>query len=90
MTDQPRKPGTFAPGTTGNPKGRPRKSCSVDASLMKALQESVTVTEKGRRKRIAKLDVTTRQLVNKGAAGEFRATKLTRNGRRQTHPWRPS
>ena len=77
MSEQTRRPGTFAPGTSGNRNGRPRKSRSVDASLLKALQEPVTVTENGRRKRIAKLDVTTRQLVNKGAAGEFRATKLT-------------
>jgi len=77
MTEQSRRPGTFTPGTSGNRNGRPRKSRTVDASLLKALQEPVTVTENGRRKRIAKLDVTTRQLVNKGAAGEFRATKLT-------------
>lgn len=76
MTEKARRPGTFEPGQSGNRAGRPRKSRSVDASLMKALQEPVTVTENGRRKRIPKLDVTTRQLVNKGAAGDHRATKL--------------
>ena len=76
MTDKPRKPGTFPPGTSGNPNGRRPKSRSVDDSLRKALQETVTVTENGRRKILAKLDVTTRQLANKSAAGDMRATKL--------------
>lgn len=68
--------GRFATGQSGNPRGRPRKSRSIDASLLKALHEPVTVTENGRRRKIAKLDVATRQLVNKGASGELRATKL--------------
>ena len=68
--------GRFVEGQSGNPKGRSRKSQTVDASLMKALKVPVTVIENGRRRRIPKLDVTTRQLVNQGAAGDHRATKL--------------
>lgn len=69
--------GRFVEGQSGNPNGRPRKSQSVDASLMKALKEPVAVSENGRRRLLPKLDVTTRQLVNQGAAGDHRAAKLT-------------
>jgi hypothetical protein len=69
--------GRFRAGTTGNPRGRPRKARGVDASIMKAVNEAVMVTEGGRRKRRAKLDITATQIANKGAAGDLPAAKLT-------------
>ena len=69
--------GRFRAGQTGNPHGRPKKSRGVDASVMRAVHESVTVTEQGKRKRRAKLDITATQIANKGAAGDLRAAKLT-------------
>lgn len=68
--------GQFQPGQSGNPGGRPRKTRTVDESLLKAMHEPVMVTENGRKRRIARLDIATRQLANKGASGELRATKL--------------
>ncbi len=40
-----------------------------------ALNETVTVTENGRTKRITKLEAAIKQLVNKAASGEARATR---------------
>ena len=45
--------------------------------MMRAVNEAVTVTEGGRRRRRAKLDITATQIANKGAAGDLRAAKMT-------------
>ena len=69
--------GRFRPGTPSpNPKGRPRKSRSVDAAVLGALSEKVMVTEQGRRRRKSKLEVTTAQIANQGAGGNLRAAKM--------------
>ena len=68
--------GRFRPGQTGNPNGRPRKLNGVDAAVTRALQEKVTVTEQGRRRRKSKLEVTAAQIANKGAGGDLRAAKM--------------
>jgi hypothetical protein len=76
MTDPRDRSGRFRPGQTGNPNGRPKKQQSVDAALTRALQEKITVTEQGRRKRKSKLEVTAAQIANKGAGGDLRAAKM--------------
>lgn len=67
----------FKKGQSGNPKGRPKESLDIASRLRAALNERVTVTEDGRRKKIAKVDAIFKQLVNKAAAGDTRAIKLT-------------
>jgi hypothetical protein len=77
MTDpRDRSSGQFLPGVTGNPKGRPKKTRTVDASVLEALGERVTVTENGRRRRISKLQVSAKSLANKSATGDVIATRL--------------
>ena len=76
MSEPRDRTGRFRPGQTGNPHGRPRKQASVDAAVTRALQEKVTVTEQGRRKRKSKLEVTAAQIANKGAGGDLRAAKM--------------
>lgn len=69
--------GRFRAGSPSpNPRGRPRKVNDVDAALIGALAEKVTVTEQGKRKRKSKLDIAAAQLANKGAGGDLRATKM--------------
>ena len=68
--------GRFLPGRSGNPRGRPKKLRTIDAALVDAANEKVTVHENGRSRRVAKLDVTAKQLVNKSAAGDLRATRM--------------
>ena len=69
--------GRFRPGAPSpNPKGRPRKARGVDAAVLGALSEKVTVTEQGKRKRKSKLEVTTAQIANQSASGDLRAAKM--------------
>jgi hypothetical protein len=66
----------FAKGRSGNPKGRAKGTKNLPTLLMKTLNESVTVTENGQRRAITKLEAMTKQLVNKAASGEPKATQL--------------
>jgi hypothetical protein len=68
--------GRFPAGRSGNPNGRPKKGRGVDAAIIRAVQEPVTVTERGRSTRRSKLEIAATQLANKGASGDPRAIKL--------------
>ncbi len=69
----------FQKGQSGNPKGRPGGSRNATTILNEALRERVVVTENGRRKSATKLEVIFKQLVNKAAQGDHRATQLLLN-----------
>jgi uncharacterized protein DUF5681 len=66
----------FRKGQSGNPKGRVKNSKNLATVLMTTVQEAVTVNESGRRKTITKLEAMSKQLVNKAASGDPRATQL--------------
>jgi len=66
----------FRPGQSGNPRGRPKGARNFSTVIASALSERVAVTENGRRRRITKLEAAIKQLVNRAAAGEARATAL--------------
>ena len=66
----------FKPGRSGNPRGRPKGARNLACEVASILGERVTVTENGQRKRITKLQAAIKQLVNRAASGEPRATKL--------------
>lgn len=68
--------GRFSPGHSGNPNGRPKKSGTVHAAILKAGRATVTATENGHRRKIPKIDAAATQLANKGASGDLRASKL--------------
>ena len=65
----------FRPGQSGNPRGRPKGARNLNTIVAAALREQVTVTENGRTKRITKLEAAIKQLVNRAASGEARATR---------------
>lgn len=72
----PPRSSQFTPGRSGNPKGRPRGSRNASTLLDEALKERVTVSENGRRRKVTKLEVILKQLVNTAAKGDHRATRL--------------
>ena len=77
LSDDDREPsGRFPKGTSGNPKGRPRKDRTVSAAILKAAKETITANDNGRRRRIRKVDAAAKQFANKAASGDIRAGKI--------------
>ena len=66
----------FKPGTSGNPKGRPRVSKSLAAAFESALSERVPVNDNGRRKKIPMSEAIAKQATRKAAGGDLRALRL--------------
>jgi hypothetical protein len=68
--------GRFALGNRANPNGRPRKSRSVNETILREIKAPISVTENNKRKRISKLQANAKQIANLGASGDLRAAKL--------------
>ncbi len=66
----------FRKGMSGNPRGRPRGARNLATVVAAALGERVMINENGRRRRISKFEAAIKQLVNRAASGEARATQL--------------
>ena len=83
----------FAKGQSGNPRGRPCGAKNFTTLLEEALDEAVTVTENGGRRKVSKRRAIVTQLVNRSATADFRATKLlfdiVRENERRTEPASP-
>jgi Family of unknown function (DUF5681) len=73
---RPPKATRFAPGTSGNPRGRPKGSRSVGAILKGIMSQKVLVSEGGRMRRLPRLEVMLLRLANDAARGDPRAMKL--------------
>ncbi len=76
---KPPKHSRFKKGQSGNRKGRLKKRGKmkpVEELVLDALNERVVVTENGRRKSMAKIELALKQMSNKAAAGDRRAMKL--------------
>src|SRR6266404_3780992 len=69
----------FKSGQSGNPKGRPKGGKNFATALEEELKASVTITENGKRRKIAKRQVIAKLLVNKAATGDLRAIPLLLN-----------
>ena len=68
--------GRFPKGRSGNPKGRPRQAKRFAGILERTLNETIMVTENGRRRNITKAEMLFKQLVNKSASGDARSIQL--------------
>ena len=64
----------FKKGISGNPHGRPKGTRNFATILLATLREKVVFNENGKRMVITKLDAILKQLVNKAASGDLRAT----------------
>ncbi len=65
----------FTKGKSGNPKGRQKGSKNLATVVKKTVNDLVPVTENGRRRMITKLEAAVKQLVNKAASGDPKATQ---------------
>ncbi len=66
----------FVNGQSGNPRGRPRGAKNMKTLLNKALNEFVTVTESGGRRKVSKREAIATQLVNRSAKADFKAIQI--------------
>jgi hypothetical protein len=73
---RPPKPTQFAPGKSGNPKGRPKGTRTVGAILQDILGRKITVTENGKTRRISTLEVMLLRLASDAMRAEQSAIKL--------------
>lgn len=62
----------FQTGRSGNPRGRPKGSNHF-AALRRVLDQTVPVTENGRRKKVTKIEAAMTQLLNNAARGDAKA-----------------
>ena len=65
----------FKKGQSGNPRGWPPGAKNLAKLLNDALNEPVTVTENGRRRKITKREAVIKQL-NNSASGDARSLKI--------------
>jgi Family of unknown function (DUF5681) len=72
---EPPRSTRFRPGQSGNPRGRPKGARSLRGLVVSALGERIEAKENGRRRRITKLEAAVKQLVNRAANGDQRATQ---------------
>jgi hypothetical protein len=73
---KPPRHSRFQKGHSGNRNGRPRGSKNSATLMMEALQETVIISENGRRKKITKQETIVKQIVNKAASGDHRSIEL--------------
>jgi hypothetical protein len=66
----------FRPSQSGDPRGRPKGARNLSTIVAAAWSERVAINENGRHRRITKLEAAVKQLVNRAASGEARATQL--------------
>lgn len=62
----------FAPGVSGNPKGRPRKERSLMKLIEAELDAEIQISENGASQRLSKREVLAKRLVNNALQGDVR------------------
>jgi Family of unknown function (DUF5681) len=73
---KPPKDTQFKKGSSGNPKGRPKKALDFDHALLRESRVSVTINENGQRRRITKHELAIKQLLNKTIGGNIPAARF--------------
>lgn len=66
----------FRKGRSGNPSGRPKQTRTQLELLRRELAQRVTVTEGGRKRRLTKGELVTKQLVTRALKGEVPALRM--------------
>jgi hypothetical protein len=74
---RPPKATQFKKGKSGNPSGRPKRHKSVAERFEREFAAKIEITEpNGRKRRLAKVEVFVRQIVNKAIKGDPLAMKM--------------
>jgi hypothetical protein len=69
----------FKPGQSGNPKGRSKKSVTLDETLAKELLATICVAQGGRRRRTSVLGALIKLFIHAGLKGDLKAGALLIN-----------
>jgi len=72
---KPPKGTQFKKGSSGNPKGRPKRALDFHHELLRESRSSVIINENGRR-RISKYSAVIKQLTIKAMSGNLSATRI--------------
>ena len=72
---KPPKDTQFKKGSSGNPKGRPKKTLDFDQELLRQSRATVTINENGSRRRISKHELVIKQLIHKAISGNIPALR---------------
>ena len=73
---RPPASGRFKPGTSGNPKGRPKGARNFVTLLQQELQQTITVNENGKKKKITRQQAMVKRVVTNALNGDARAILL--------------
>ncbi len=83
---QPPRHTRFKPGESGNKRGRPKGSKSVDAVLQSLLNQKVTIQDAAGRRRVPAVEALLRALMQRALRGDNRAAKLLLDGQQRLPP----
>jgi len=70
---RPPASGRFRPGTSGNPRGRPKGSRNFITLLEQELNKTISVTENGRKRKLTRLQAIVKRMVSSALNGDQRA-----------------
>ena len=72
---KPPKDTQFKKGSSGNPKGRPKKVRDFDLELLRQSNATIVINENGHPRRISKHEAVSMQLINKAISGNIFALR---------------